>query len=119
MTNSIYFISPYRDRGVWCFDDASVGLRREAFVTGADKIIDRLVADAGLQDPGSGFSLLFSSVPFPGHAARLDHIRHDDGGDYYLWRDRQIEGWLCPALRLYFAEAPASLYVLAVQGGAS
>ncbi|MBD2197688.1 MULTISPECIES: hypothetical protein [Calothrix] len=42
--NSIMVIRPYKYDDIWVFDDDKVGLVREPFVAGADKIIDRLVA---------------------------------------------------------------------------
>jgi hypothetical protein len=42
-----------------------VGLNQEPFVSGADAMIDRVVADVPNAD--SGFTLVFSSTPFPGH----------------------------------------------------
>jgi hypothetical protein len=43
--NAINVISPYKDHGMWVFDDARVGLVQEPFVSGADTWIDRVVAD--------------------------------------------------------------------------
>jgi hypothetical protein len=43
MPNAMMTIFPYRDRGDWVFDDASVGLTREPFVFGMPEIIDLFV----------------------------------------------------------------------------
>jgi hypothetical protein len=48
------------------FDDPHLGLIQEAFISGADVIIDRAVAH--IPDAAAGFLLIFSSIPFPGHA---------------------------------------------------
>jgi hypothetical protein len=48
---------------MWVFDDARVGLVQEPFVSGADTWIDRVVAD--IPDAENGFTLIFSSSPFP------------------------------------------------------
>jgi len=64
IVNAINVIAPYRYLGMWVFDDASVGLVQEPFVSGADAIIDRAVAD--IPDAQSGFLMLFSSSPFSG-----------------------------------------------------
>ena len=40
--NSLFAIAPYKFEGFWVFDDPSVGLRQEPFVSGADTIIDIL-----------------------------------------------------------------------------
>ena len=42
--NSIVAIHPYMYQGLWVFDDPAVGLVQEPFVSGADDIIDRMVA---------------------------------------------------------------------------
>jgi hypothetical protein len=67
--NAINVISPYKHHGMWVFDDARVGLAQEPFVSGADTWIDRVVAD--IPNAENGFTLIFSSTPFPGHQYRL------------------------------------------------
>ena len=107
--NMINVISPYKHLGMWVFDDARVGLVQEPFVAGADSMIDRVVAD--IPDAHRGFTLIFSSSPFPGHQYRLDWQRADAEGNWYRSADLDMEGWLCPALLLYFAQTPKNLYV--------
>jgi hypothetical protein len=94
--SALNLISPYRHAGTWVFDDARVGLHQEPFISGADTMIDLLVADI----PGAdkGFRLLFSATPFPGSATKLEWLREDRGGSWYYSRDFKMEGWLCPAL---------------------
>jgi hypothetical protein len=43
--NAINLIVPYRYEGMWVFHDARVGLEKEPFVSGADTMIDALVAE--------------------------------------------------------------------------
>jgi hypothetical protein len=62
--NTINVTSPYKHLGQWVFDDPRVGLLHEPFVAGADTWIDRVVA--GIPDAEQGFTLIFSSMPFPG-----------------------------------------------------
>ena len=107
--NSINIISPYRHHGMWVFDDARVGLAQEPFVAGADTWIDRVVRD--IPDADKGFNLIFSASPFPGHQFQLDWRREESRGNWYYSAQLNIEGWLCPALFLYFDEAPKHLYV--------
>jgi hypothetical protein len=109
--NSIFVIAPYRWEGMWVFDDPRVGLHREPFVSGADTMIDLLVADL----PGAerGFRLLFSAAPFPGCTTKLEWRREEFGGNWYYSPQFGMEGWLCPALFKYFAEAPAQIFVKA------
>ena len=86
-----------------------VGLSQEPFVSGADRIIDRVVAD--IPHAEQGFVLVFSGSEFPGHQLRLDWRREESGGNWYFSSQLNMEGWLCPALLRYFAEAPQALYV--------
>jgi hypothetical protein len=58
--NQIIVIHPYKYEGQWVFDDEAVGLRREAFVAGADKIIDKMVEIENIPNAAHGFTLLFS-----------------------------------------------------------
>jgi hypothetical protein len=109
--NAIGVIAPYRYEGLWVFDDPVVGLSREPFVAGIDKMIDQLVASISNAD--KGFRLLFSATPFPGHTVKLQWRREESGGNWYYCPQFGIEGWLCPALFQYFDEAPAELYARA------
>ena len=47
--NSIMVIYPYRDAGLWVFDDERVGLDKEPFIAGADTLIDRALEAKGLR----------------------------------------------------------------------
>lgn len=103
--NQIYTIAPYRWHGQWVFDDSSVGLHREPFVGGADKMLDQVMGKTprGL--------LLFSSAPFPEHQFVLDWTGEGEGGNYYYSIELGLTGWLCPALLRYFPEAPKHIFV--------
>src|SRR4051812_5485236 len=109
VSNSINIIAPYKYAGTWVFDDPQVGLSKEAFVSGADTMIDRAVA--GIPDAERGFALLFSEVAFPGHQLRLDWRRDEAGGNWYYCGELGLEGWLCPALLKYFPRAPKRIFV--------
>ncbi len=61
--NAIRVIHPYKQLGVWVFDDEKGGLVQEPFVSGADVIIDRMVA--GIPNADEDFALIFSGRPFP------------------------------------------------------
>jgi hypothetical protein len=91
------------------FDDETVGLSKEPFVSGADVIIDKMVAS--IPDADKGFTLLFSALPFPGYQAEFEWRREEYGGNWYYSPELDTEGWLCPALFKYFREAPRKLYV--------
>jgi hypothetical protein len=117
MKNSIFAIKPYLWNGMWVFDDERVGLDKEPFVAGADTMIETAVRLKGIPQPESGFLLVFSAGPFPDADFQLHWLRESDGGNIYQahfeseGKTQQLEGWLCPALELYYPEAPPTLYV--------
>lgn len=90
------------------FDDPRFGLVQEAFISGADIIIDRAVAH--IPDAATGFLMVFSSVPFPGHTFRLEWRRADSEGNWYYAPAFDVEGWLCPALLKYFDNPPRKIF---------
>ncbi len=110
-SNSLMVISPYRHQGMWVFDDPAVGLSREPFIAGIDKMIDKLVAD--IPNADRGWRAIFSASPFPGHEVKLEWRREESGGNWYYSDKYQMEGWLCPALFKYFDKAPREIYVRA------
>jgi hypothetical protein len=107
--NAINVIAPYRYLDMWVFDDPRVGLVAEPFVGGADTMIDRVTAH--IPNAESGFVMVFSSTPFPGHQFHLVWRREERGGNVYHEPELNAEGWLCPALLRYFDSAPAEIYV--------
>jgi len=72
-------------------------------VSGIPEMIDTMVAD--IPNAEKGFRLLFASEPFPGYQVKLEKVREEYEGVWYRWADNG-EGWICPALFLYFPEAP-------------
>ncbi|HEY0683869.1 MAG TPA: DUF6717 family protein [Steroidobacter sp.] len=106
--NAIIAIHPYMTQGVWVFDDAAVGLREEPFISGADVIIEHMVAD--IPNAKDGFTLIFSGSAFPGYQLELEWVRADMSGNWYRSQALGMEGWLCPALLKYFESLPARLY---------
>lgn len=107
--NSIHVIAPYKYLDMWVFDDEKVGLTQEPFVSGADTMIDRVVEN--IPNAEKGFILIFSKDQFPGAVLRLVWRRPESNGNWYYSEELEMEGWLCPALFKYFAEAPKELYV--------
>ena len=101
-------IHPYKYEGMWVFDDEKVGLVQEPFVSGADDIIEQMVTD--IPNANDGFSLVFSSIPFPGNQIEFEWRREDSGGNWYYAKALDMEGWLCSALFRYFEYAPKNLY---------
>ena len=109
--NSMMVLMPYRHAGTWVFDDAAVGLHREPFVSGTPEIIDEMVKD--IPDAENGFRLLFSTQPFPDYTVKLVWRRGDKSGNWYYAEQYDKEGWLCPGLFKYYAEAPKEIYAKA------
>ena len=104
----IQVIRPYKYHGQWVFDDDRTGLVREPFVAGADTILD--IATEDIPNARDGFLLLFSHGPFPGYQIHVAWVREEMEGNVYHWAERDMEGWLCPALMKYFDEAPKEIY---------
>jgi hypothetical protein len=104
-------IAPYWYHGTWVFDDPSVGLDREPFVSGIPEMIDHIVQD--IPNARDGFRLTFSAEPFPGYDYELTHVREEYGGHWYALENPRMEGWLCPAMFKYFDMAPKRIFVKA------
>ena len=109
-SDGILPIVPYRHASTWVFDDPRVGLSQEPFVSCIPEMIDTMVEN--IPNAEKGFRLLFASEPFPGYQVKLEKVREEYEGVWYRWADNG-EGWLCPALFLYFPEAPSRLYAKA------
>ncbi len=110
----IFTIYPYFDHKafqLWVFDDERTGLIEEPLIQGIDRMIEELTAD--IQNADEGFRLTFSDQAFEGHQVRLDWLRLDEAneGNWYWCNELKIEGWLCPALFLYFPQAPEHIYI--------
>lgn len=111
--NSIFAIAPYKWNGLWVFNDERVGLDKEALVAGADTTLDLLSKNA------DKCVVLFSINPFKGYQIKLGLLNSDpDNGSDYVWAGVNENGeaelhdvWLCPALFLYYPDAPKVLYV--------
>jgi len=109
--NALSVIFPYKLQEVWVFDDPIKGLVREPFISGADKILDILAEH--IPNAADGFKIVFSARPFPGYTARFVWVRAEYEGNWYRWPERQMEGWLCPALLKYFESPPKEIFVQA------
>lgn len=112
--NQIMKISPYWKYNTWCFSDDVTGLKDEPFVAGSDRIISELLRSKGiLQEAKEGFILTFSGDYFPEYDGMLHHFKTEGSGNWYKTTIGDVEytGWICPALFLYFSEAPKNIYV--------
>lgn len=104
-------IYPYWNGYTWVFDDESVNLLAEPFVLGMDLIISNALARLGILEAAkTGFRLSFSNKAFPGFESELVLNRHEAGGAYYDEVNTNEQGWLCPALFLYYKEAPQAIF---------
>jgi len=122
-------IYPYLLGNTWAFDDPRTGLKEEAFVLGMSEMISRLVETRAIPQAATGFTLQFCEGPFDGADTELRWLRSGDPevlpgkdgsatqnfGNWYRGNvdGQEMEGWLCPALGLYFKTAPARIFVKA------
>lgn len=108
---------PYMTRGCWVFDDERAGLKEEAFVSGMTEIISKVVEHHGIPRASSGFRMIFSHQPFEGSHAVIQKIAggSEEQGNWYHGEicGEPMKGWLCPALYLYFSNAPDRIYMRA------
>src|SRR6476620_6030226 len=116
------------DNACWVFDDERTGLKEEAFVLGMSEIITKVVEAKAIPNAAKGFILTFDLVPF-GQDVELSWLPHDEARQSLGWRPtdfpdlgnwykgnvfgQEMLGWLCPALFLYFSEAPKNIYAKA------
>lgn len=122
-------LRPYWLNGVWVFDDDRVGLKAEMFVGEINNFINDMLKSAEIDKKKAekGFYLTFAKVEFPGAIRRFAFSRGATEigcGNYYRVGAKKVgeywvackagpEGWLCPALFHYFAEAPKNIYARA------
>lgn len=109
--NTINVITIYNYYGTWVFDDESTGLVREAFVSGADVIIDLMVRD--IPNAKQGFTCIFSKNPFPTsqYELKLKTRGNEVQGNWYTCEALGIDGWLCGSLYKYFEVEPESIFI--------
>jgi len=117
--NALFTIRPYLKSGVWQFDDPRVGLVEEPFIAGIPEMLEELCAMEGYKPKQftrkKPAKVTFSIHPFPKYQAELTLSRKESGGAWYIWNpehlDQPLEGWLCPALLLYYPKPPKRMYV--------
>ncbi len=100
-------IHAYKYFGQWLFDDDNVGLDKEAFVGGADTLLDKF-------DNGSGkLTIVFSAIAFPGHEISLklvETIDNGESGSTYFYPELTHTAWFCPALLKYMSPPPKFIF---------
>ena len=115
--NNVLELFPYQIHNCWVFDDVRTGLKEEAFVSGMTEIINKVVHQFKIKNPTKGFRMVFSDKPFVGFHASIQKIEggSKEAGNWYHGEicGDYMKGWLCPALYLYFPEAPSNIYMRA------
>ncbi len=107
--NSIYIIEPYRKYGTWVFDDPTRNLVEEPFVFGMPQIINKVVKDPECQK----CRFIFSDTEMPEYDLVLNRMKDKLNimGAWYESPQLKMNGWLCPALGLYFKTPPENIYI--------
>jgi hypothetical protein len=117
MSNAIMCLRPWKEGPLWLFDDERVGLRAEPFVQNASALIDELVRmNKVKRDKEGKISLLFGPNKFPGSVElELADVEPEGRGVTYVWHEKKMDAWLCPAFYKYFqvGRAPRQLFVAA------
>ena len=109
LENSIFTIAPYRWMHGWVFDDPAVGLDKEAFVAGADTLLDKLAGDE------DRLTVNFAAIPFPDHQFCLKKTEETSWGTTYFCEELGQEAWLCPALWKYMSPSPENIYIRVIK----
>lgn len=102
------------ERNQWVFDDSDVGLVQEAFVAGADEIMDKLTENY-VDTADSRFTLhMREAIPEENaiECIHSQHLSHDilGGSDYYTCAALGRRIWLCPNLSKYISSTPQILW---------
>ena len=119
-------IYPYfHEESCWVFDDQRTGLKEEAFIFGMTEIITRVVVTKAIPNAAKGFALTFGVEPFdhdveltwlsPTEAVKAGAAVIPGVGNWYrgVVCGEEMVSWLCPALFLYFPEAPKKIFAKA------
>ena len=118
MTMTINAVKLYKLNNIqWVFDDPGKNIYAEAFVAGADTLVDIILGEQKL-DPNGELVLLFSDMPFPAPSGEMykltleNHKNESLGpneGTFYDYLDHPL--WLCPTLSDYYDKPPRAIYV--------
>lgn len=104
--NSIFVIFPYKLQEQWLFDDQSVGLYHEPFISGADIFLDRISKGK------TEITTVFSSTYFPTARWVIEKINKEcESGAWYYSKDFDMQLWLCDACLLYISPHPDKIFI--------
>lgn len=121
----MFTIKPYWQHNAWVFDDERVGLLAEPLVGNINMMVDYMLLEKIIdaRSPESrasalslcrrnpNFTLTFTDTATAiDNALKLDLLRSSLSGSDYFCSKYGLEGWLCPALFLYYPTAPKALY---------
>ena len=122
---SIHAVKLYLLYGVqWVFDDPTKEIWAEAFISGADGVIDDLIKKKyGKVEPEKQYIMLFSNKDFPGSSYVEYQPREGvddwsemelvDNGSYWVYNDHSGKDcliWLCDTLDEYFSKDDKILF---------
>ena len=116
MSMTIYAVKLYKLNNIqWVFDDPAKDIYAEAFVAGADTLIDKILEKHKL-DPEGNLVLLFSTEFFPSangsadvYKLKIDKKNTKLGeGTYYDLMEHKA--WLCDTLLDYYKKPPKAIY---------
>lgn len=87
-------------------------------IVGADRLLVTGCKLKKIPNPENGFWLLFSQEYFPNPDVRFDFKENKFNGWVYTVQEMNLKNlmegqcaWLCPYLKFYFPEPPATLYL--------
>jgi len=112
MSMTIYAVKLYKLNNIqWVFDDPERNIIAEAFVAGADTLVDKVLEENNL-DPEGDLILLFSTKFFPPnddtYKITISHKPEPGGGTSYNCNDHDL--WLCDTLLDYYQKPPKKIY---------
>ena len=111
LSNTVHHIQPYKENGIWFFDDSRLNIKHEPFVGETNTVIDALLAHKGIK--GKKFSLMFSSSFLPESDAsfKLDAVGPMGDNAWYFDKRLGVRFWLCAVLSKYFKTIPEEIHV--------
>ena len=121
-------IRPFKSKGRWVFlhngqhyDLAPAGVMDAVLsplVIGVDKLIALGCQMKEIQNPESGFVLLFSESYFPNADVKFNYVESKYNGWIYAVEEMNLKGlmpgqsaWICPYMSFYYSEPPKTLYL--------
>lgn len=121
-------IRPFKHNGRWVFERdgrkydmapaAIMDVALSPLVVGADKLIALGCKMKGIENPDSGFLLLFSEEYFPNADVKFTLGEPKANGWIYSIEELNLKGlmpgqsaWVCPYMVMYYPAPPKTLYL--------